>query len=154
MSPQFPNPQPPPLPQEVTASGGQEKQQSDYPIIPEGDKLGDGAKATRAVAPHPSRPGPKPGLTLRTDTRKMQGSSRPVAGLALILHTKVNRFRHRTQFSCTSSLQARQTGELGCRPTPRDQEGQGSPLGRQTGGGEEGRERSLFTLYHKVTAVS
>lgn len=53
---------------------------------------------------------PPTGLTLRTDTRKMQGSSRPVAGLALILHTKVNLFRHRTQFSCTSSLRAQGVG--------------------------------------------
>lgn len=52
-------------------------------------------------------------LTLRTDTRKTQGSSRPVAGLALILHTKVNLFRHRTQFSCTSSLRAREAVSTG-----------------------------------------
>lgn len=38
-------------------------------------------------------------LTLRTDTRQMQGSRSPVAGLALILHTKVNFFFQRTQFS-------------------------------------------------------
>lgn len=43
-------------------------------------------------------------LTLRTDTRQMQGSRSPVAGLALILHTKVNFFFQRTQFSWTSSL--------------------------------------------------
>lgn len=81
-------------------------------------------------------PGPRPSLTLRTDTRKMQGSSRPVAGLALILHTKVNRLRHRTQFSCTSSLQAR--WEVSAQGT---NEGQGSAPGRQWwGGGWRGEE--------------
>lgn len=78
-----------------------------------------------SAAPCPS---PEPSLTLRTDTRKMQGSSRPVAGLALILHTKVNLFRHRTQFSRTSSLQGRQTGEHTQAGQHRYQ-GQGWPLG-------------------------
>lgn len=86
---------------------------------------------------------PPASLTLRTDTRKTQGSSRPVAGLALILHTKVNLFRHRTQFSCTSSLRAQGEGgstfrEVRALPTCGD--GQG--------------ELSLLTLYHKVTAAS
>lgn len=42
--------------------------------------------------------------TFRTDTRQIQGSSTPVVGLALILHTKENFFRQQTQFSCTSCL--------------------------------------------------
>lgn len=51
-------------------------------------------------------------LTLRTDTRQMQGSKTPVAGLALILHTKENFFRQRTQFSWTSCLWRETEGEL------------------------------------------
>lgn len=84
---------------------------------------------------------PPAGLTLRTDTRKMQGSSRPVAGLALILHTKVNLFRHRTQFSRTSSLRAQGGVHV--------QGGEGPAHRRGCQG-----ELSLFTLCHKVTAVS
>lgn len=91
-----------------------------------------------------------PRLTLRTDTRKMQGSSRPVAGLALILHTKVNLFRHRTQFSCTSSLQGRQRGEHKRAGEHRYQR-QDRPLGRRQ---RSAAELSIFTLYHKVTVFS
>lgn len=116
-----PHTSPKPLLMNLTdRGGGQAKGQMTHLIFPgQGDKSGDGPQAIRLGVPHPllclkltaPSPGQKPSLTLRTDTRKVQGSSRPVAGLALILHTKVNLFRHRTQFSCTSSLQARQDRE-------------------------------------------
>lgn len=138
----------------MTASGGgQEKQQSD-PLSLRGTSQGTGLQSPEQW-PHPPSPSPKPSLTLRTDTRKMQGSSRPVAGLALILHTKVNRFRHRTQFSCTSSLRARHTGEHAMQISA-----QGARRDRtHLWGGNDGRgerkegEFSPFTLYHRVTTA-
>lgn len=45
-----------------------------------------------------------PFSSFRTETLQIHGSSTPVAGLALILQTKVSFFFQRTQFSCTSSL--------------------------------------------------
>lgn len=45
-------------------------------------------------------------LTFRTDTLQVQVSRIPVVALALILHIKKNFFFQRTQFACTTSLQA------------------------------------------------